>query len=69
MGGSMASTSSGSGSSFEGRKAGTVESDGGWALSWCKEAWWGERIAVSAGSSGIIRVSSASPSSSREVDS
>lgn len=53
--GSMAS-SSGSGSSFEGRKGGTVESDGGWALSWCKEAWWGERIAVSAGSSGIIRV-------------
>lgn len=55
-GGPMGSSSSASGSSFDGRKGGTVESDGGWALSWCKEAWWGERIAVSAGSSGIIRV-------------
>ncbi|KAK4049777.1 epoxide hydrolase, soluble (sEH) [Microbotryomycetes sp. JL221] len=52
---SMAS-SAGSSSSFEGRKNGTVESDGGWSLSWCKEAWWGERLAVSAGTSGIIRL-------------
>lgn len=51
-----ASSSAGSVSSFEGRKGGTVESDGGWALSWCKEHWWGERLAVSSGSSGIIRV-------------
>lgn len=49
--------SSASGSSFDGRRGGTVESDGGWALSWCKEAWWGERLAVSGGNSGIIRVS------------
>lgn len=49
--------SSASGSSFDGRRGGTVESDGGWSLSWCKEAWWGERLAVSAGNSGIIRVS------------
>lgn len=41
----------------EGRRTGTVESDGGWSLAWCKEAWWGERLAVTSGSSGIIRVS------------
>lgn len=52
---SLASTAS-SGSS-EGRlRAGAVESDGGWALAWCAEAWWGERLAVSSGSTGIIRV-------------
>lgn len=55
--GTSLASSAGSGSS-EGRKGGAVESDGGWALSWCKEAWWGERIAVAAGSSGIIRVRS-----------
>ena len=38
---------------------GTVESDGGWSLSWCREHWWGERLAVSSGTNGIIRVSSA----------
>lgn len=38
------------------RKDGRVESDGGWALSWCKEHWWGERLAVCSGSSGLIRV-------------
>ncbi|KAI5475969.1 WD40 repeat-like protein [Pseudohyphozyma bogoriensis] len=43
-------------SSSDGRKNGTVESDGGWAVSWCKEAWWGERLAVSAGPSGMIRL-------------
>ncbi|KAM0746082.1 WD40 repeat-like protein [Meredithblackwellia eburnea MCA 4105] len=57
LGTSLASSSTGSAaSSFDGRKAGTVESDGGWALSWCKEAWWGEHLAVSAGSSGLIRL-------------
>ncbi|GAA6022095.1 hypothetical protein JCM11491_002107 [Sporobolomyces phaffii] len=35
---------------------GTVESDGGWALSWCREHWWGERLAVSSGVNGIIRL-------------
>jgi nucleoporin SEH1 len=38
-------------------RVGMVESDGGWSLSWCKEAWWGERLAVSSGTNGIIRVS------------
>lgn len=51
-------SSSASGSSLEGRRSGTVESDGGWALSWCGEGWWGERLAVSSGSNGLIRVSS-----------
>ena len=41
--------------------AGAIESDGGWALSWCSESWWGERIAVSAGTSGVIRVRSLLP--------
>ncbi|SGY69015.1 BQ5605_C004g02941 [Microbotryum silenes-dioicae] len=48
--------SSASGGSFDGRKGGTIETDGGWSLSWCKEAWWGERLAVSSGTSGIIRL-------------
>lgn len=39
------------------RKVSNIESAGGWSLAWCKEAWWGERIAVSSGTSGIIRVS------------
>ncbi|GAA5934558.1 hypothetical protein JCM3775_000388 [Rhodotorula graminis] len=47
---------------------GTVESDGAWAVSWCQEAWWGERIAVSSGTNGLIRLfhfpSSSSSSSS-----
>ncbi|GAA5991575.1 hypothetical protein JCM5350_002621 [Sporobolomyces pararoseus] len=34
----------------------TVESDGGWSLSWCREHWWGERLAVSSGTNGIIRL-------------
>ncbi|GJN88217.1 hypothetical protein Rhopal_001182-T1 [Rhodotorula paludigena] len=51
-----------------GRAGGTVESDGGWAVSWCEEAWWGERLAVSSGSNGVVRLfhfpSSDNPSSS-----
>lgn len=38
------------------RAGGTVESDGGWAVSWCPEHWWGERLAVSSGPNGIVRV-------------
>ncbi|GAA5979819.1 hypothetical protein JCM11641_002703 [Rhodosporidiobolus odoratus] len=49
-----------------GGRGGTVESDGGWAANWCKEGWWGERLAVTAGSNGVIRLlhfpSSTSPS-------
>ncbi|GAA5913339.1 uncharacterized protein JCM6883_003044 [Sporobolomyces salmoneus] len=39
-----------------GQSGGTVESDGGWSLSWCREHWWGERLAVSSGVHGIIRL-------------
>lgn len=42
--------------SEDGGRKGMVESDGGWSLSWCKEAWWGERLAVTAGVNEIIRV-------------
>ncbi|POY76076.1 hypothetical protein BMF94_0799 [Rhodotorula taiwanensis] len=38
------------------RAGGTVESDGGWAVSWCPEHWWGERLAVSSGPNGIVRL-------------
>ncbi|GAA5867740.1 hypothetical protein JCM3774_003397 [Rhodotorula dairenensis] len=44
------------------RAGGTVESDGGWAVSWCPEHWWGERLAVSSGSNGVIRLFHFSPS-------
>ncbi|GAA5916234.1 hypothetical protein JCM5296_001172 [Sporobolomyces johnsonii] len=60
MGGSSVggTSSSVSGGSADGRnaKGGTVESDGGWAVSWCREHWWGERLAVSAGTNGVIRL-------------
>lgn len=55
LGSTGGSTGSNAGTTGEARK-GTVESDGGWSLSWCKEAWWGERLAVSSGTNGIIRV-------------
>ncbi|GAA6064311.1 hypothetical protein JCM10212_005048 [Sporobolomyces blumeae] len=68
-GGGTNTTSSLGGSSVDGRgfqrsggggpshgSGGTVESDGGWSLSWCREHWWGERLAVSAGSNGMIRL-------------
>ncbi|KPV77190.1 uncharacterized protein RHOBADRAFT_52131 [Rhodotorula graminis WP1] len=58
----------GAGGAGGARAGGTVESDGAWAVSWCQEAWWGERIAVSSGTNGLIRLfhfpSSSSSSSS-----
>lgn len=38
------------------RAGGTVESDGGWSVSWFTEHWWGERLAVTSGTNGVIRV-------------
>lgn len=38
------------------RAVSKVESDGAWSVSWLKEHWWGERIATSAGSTGMIRL-------------
>jgi nucleoporin SEH1 len=32
------------------------EAESGWCLSWCKEKWWGEIIAVSAGTSACVKV-------------
>lgn len=35
---------------------GIREADGRWSLSWCKERYWGEVIAVAAGTGGTIKV-------------
>lgn len=32
------------------------EADGGWCLSWCKERYWGEILAASAGTTGTVHV-------------
>ncbi|BGP37591.1 epoxide hydrolase, soluble (sEH) [Rhodotorula kratochvilovae] len=66
---STASASGGGGGGVGGstggaRTGGTVESDGGWAVSWCEEAWWGERLAVSSGPNGIVRLFHLPPSPS-----
>jgi nucleoporin SEH1 len=38
------------------RPGGAKEADGGWALSWCKDHLWGEILALSAGTDGIVKV-------------
>jgi hypothetical protein len=35
---------------------GNREADGGWCVSWCKDKYWGEIIAVGCGISGTIKV-------------
>ena len=52
---SLAAQSTGSSNGPQ-RGLGRIESSGAWALSYCHEAWWGECLAVSAGSQGLIRV-------------
>jgi nucleoporin SEH1 len=37
---------------------GNREADGGWCLSWCKDRYWGEVLAASAGTSGLVKASS-----------
>jgi hypothetical protein len=32
------------------------EADGGWTLSWCKDAYWGQILAVGCGIDGVIKV-------------
>ncbi|GAA5951320.1 hypothetical protein JCM3765_002443 [Sporobolomyces pararoseus] len=54
--GSVTGSSSIDGSRRIGVSQSTVESDGGWSLSWCREHWWGETLAVSSGSNGLIRL-------------
>lgn len=39
------------------QKSKSIESHGAWSLSWCKEVWYGECLAVSSGASGVVRVS------------
>ncbi|KAG8903484.1 hypothetical protein FRB99_003227 [Tulasnella sp. 403] len=41
---------------------GAREADGGWCLSWCKEKWWGEVIAVGCGTSGALKIIEIRPS-------
>lgn len=50
--GAQSTSSTGSAS----KNIGRIESSGAWAVSYCQEAWWGECVAVSAGSQGLIRV-------------
>jgi nucleoporin SEH1 len=50
--GAQSTSSSGS----AGKNIGRIESSGAWAVAYCQEAWWGECVAVSAGSQGLIRV-------------
>lgn len=35
---------------------GNREADGGWCISWCKDRYWGEVIAVGCGTNGLIKV-------------
>lgn len=43
-----------------------IESIGGWALSWCPETYWGDILATSSGSNGLIRLFKFSPQSQWE---
>ncbi|KAF7761378.1 hypothetical protein Agabi119p4_9370 [Agaricus bisporus var. burnettii] len=38
------------------------EADGGWCLSWCKDRYWGEILAVGAATSGVIKIVQLTPS-------
>ena len=40
------------------QQLGNREADGGWCLSWCKDRYWGEIIALGSGTTGIIKVRS-----------
>ncbi|KAF7291993.1 hypothetical protein MIND_01225000 [Mycena indigotica] len=42
--------------------AGHREADGGWCISWCKDRYWGELIAASAGTSGVVKIIQILPS-------
>ncbi|KAF9022977.1 WD40 repeat-like protein [Hymenopellis radicata] len=44
------------------RTTGNREADGGWALSWCKDRYWGELIACSSGTSPLVKIVQLSPS-------
>jgi len=38
------------------QQLGNKEADGGWCLSWCKDKYWGEVIAVGCGTTGVIKI-------------
>ena len=38
------------------RGAGSREADGGWSISWCKERYWGEVLAICSGVSCVVKV-------------
>ncbi|KXN84492.1 Nucleoporin SEH1 [Leucoagaricus sp. SymC.cos] len=41
---------------------GNREADGGWCLSWCKDRYWGEILAASAGTSSVVKIVQLTPS-------
>lgn len=43
-------------SSSQRTTGGIREADGGWSLSWCKERYWGEVLAVAAGADNTVKV-------------
>ncbi|KAG2003589.1 nuclear pore protein seh1 [Coprinopsis cinerea AmutBmut pab1-1] len=40
---------------------GNREADGGWTISWCKDRYWGEVIAVGSGTSGVVKIVQLNP--------
>ncbi|KAF8713859.1 hypothetical protein AX14_012915 [Amanita brunnescens Koide BX004] len=42
--------------------SGNKEADGGWCISWCKDRYWGEVLAVGCGTSGIVKIIQVTPS-------
>jgi len=46
----------GSVSSAARMERGVIESDGGWALTWCREGWWGDVVATTEGMGGIVKI-------------
>lgn len=46
-----------SGAAYARPGVGIREADGGWCVSWCKEHYWGEMVAVGWGVGGVVKVS------------
>ncbi|CAG7847877.1 Nucleoporin seh1-A AltName: Full=Nup107-160 subcomplex subunit seh1-A [Serendipita indica DSM 11827] len=55
------------GSSVTGGRPGKREADGGWSISWCKDATTGQLIAVAADTYGLVRVLQLSDSRSHKT--
>ncbi|KZO92549.1 WD40 repeat-like protein [Calocera viscosa TUFC12733] len=54
---------SGSGSGAQGEK----ETDGGWAVAWCAERWWGDVLAVCCGQAGVVKIMQFPGSTARPI--